>query len=107
TDPRVNAAGETYHYAAWKATTGSMSVGSYAGNGADNRSVTGAGFRPDYVIVKANANENGVHRTALPSGDSTLLFGATANATNAIQRLAADRFQVGNARSGHGANPAV
>ncbi len=96
---RVNAAGTIYHYAAWKAGGGSMSVGSYAGNGTDNRSVTGAGFGPEYVIIKAGTNEEGVHRTAVPPGDSTLAFGEKANFTNAIQALGTDGFQVGTARS--------
>jgi hypothetical protein len=98
-DARVNAARTTYHYAAWKAVGGRVSFGAYDGTGADNRSITGAGFQPDYVIIKAGANEGGVHRTAMPSGDSTLLFSASSNATNAIQALASDGFQVGNGSS--------
>lgn len=104
TDAHVNAAGTTYHYAAWKAGAGRMSVGSYAGNGMDNRSVAGAGFRPDYLIVKATAKQPAIHRTALMAGDSTLSFTATASTTNAIQGLLPDGFQVGSAPSANASN---
>ncbi len=102
TDARVNSRGTTYHYAAWKAVPGRMSVGSYTGNGEDDRSLSGVGFSPDYLIIKASVNETALHRSTLPTGDSTLTFSASANLANAIQRLEADGFQVGTANAVNG-----
>ncbi len=59
---RVNTAGKTYHYVAWNQISGKMNVGSYSGNGADNRNITGVGFQPGYVIIRpAYANAGGRH----------------------------------------------
>ena len=52
TSANVNTNGRTYHYAAWKAVAGEMSVGSYVGNNADNRNITGVGFQPESVITR-------------------------------------------------------
>ena len=95
-DARVNTSGSAYHYVAWKATAGTMKAGSYAGNGADNRDIMGAGFRPEYVILKSNGNDAAVHRPVGLLGDSTLLFTASTNLSNVIQALQADGFQVGS-----------
>lgn len=98
-DAEVNAGRTTYHYLAWKAVDGAMSVGSYSGDGADRRSIAGLGFRPDYLVIKAVVKETGVHRTASMAGDHALTFGAQANVANAIRGLEADGFQVGTAKS--------
>src|SRR5262249_36179642 len=57
--------------------------------------LTGAGFQPAYLIIKANTNRFGVHRPAALTGDSTLNFTGGNNFANAIQALQADGFQVG------------
>ncbi len=104
TDARVNASGATYHYVAWKAAPGTMSVGAYTGNDTDNHSIASIGFRPDYVIVKASVNEPAVHRAAPMVGDSTLSFSASTNLADAIQALEPDGFQVGTANTVNGVN---
>jgi hypothetical protein len=91
----VNLSGNSYHYAAWKSVAGKVAVGTYAGNGLDNRSITGVGFSPDYVIVKASTASEAVHRSAAVTGDSTLRFLNSANLAGAIKALEADGFQVG------------
>jgi hypothetical protein len=71
--------------------------GSYTGNGTDNRSITGVGFQPDAVIVKASTNQLSVMRTSTMAGDtSKALSGNTNLQSNRIQALQADGFQVGN-----------
>jgi hypothetical protein len=102
TDARVNASGATYHYVAWKAGPGTMAVGSYTGDDRDGRSITGVGFRPDYLIIKASVKETAVHRPALLAGDATLTFSAKASLADAIQGLEADGFQVGTANTVNG-----
>jgi hypothetical protein len=94
-DTQVNGNGPVYHYAAWKAVAGTTSVGSYTGNGVDNRSIAGIGFQPNYLIIKANSTAVGVHRPASFVGDSTLRFTNTASFANSIQAIQPDGFQVG------------
>ena len=99
TDGDVSAAPGTvtFHYVAWNEVKGEMDIGSYTGNATDNRNITGVGFSPELVIVK------NVTRTCPCSvrssldfvADSTANFTATANATNKIQALQSDGFQVG------------
>ena len=38
-------------------------TGTYVGNGADNRQITGLGFQPDLVIIKVNLGQQAVGRT--------------------------------------------
>jgi hypothetical protein len=73
-----------------------VASGSYIGSSVDNRSITGVGFQPDAVIIKANAAQVAVMRTSTMSGDATKpLSGATALVTDRIQSLLSDGFQVG------------
>ena len=51
----VNASGVDYHYVAFIEDAGALDMGSYIGDGVDNRSVTGVGFQPELVMVK-NSN---------------------------------------------------
>ena len=99
-DPDVNDSGFTYNYVAWKAIPGKMAVGSYVGDGLDNRSITGAGMRPEYVIVKRDgtAASNGASQKPLSTGaatDQSLLFNMSNFQVDAIQALESDGFQVG------------
>ena len=54
TDTRVNREGDLYHYVAWTEVPGKVDVGTYTGNGADNRNIPGVGFQPDFVMVQTN-----------------------------------------------------
>ena len=98
-DVRVNRSGTTYHYVAWNEIAGKVDVGTYTGNGADNRNITGVGFQPDFVMVQTNGGLPTVaHSTAMgPSTDTSHFFNATANQANRIQLLQPDGFQVGSA----------
>ena len=56
-----------------------IASGTYTGNGVDNRNITGLGFQPDIVIIKAKPHPGTVIRTRTMTGDgSKPLFGATA-----------------------------
>jgi hypothetical protein len=86
---------------AWKAIPGSMNVGSYLGDGSDDRNITGVGFEPGYVIIKAYVAKpkkiGGAHRCAAIGGaDSTMNFNGFINFTDGIQALQADGFQIGS-----------
>ena len=90
----VNWSGYTYYWVAMKAGS-DLSVGAYVGNGIDNRSITGVGFQPVWVITMGNGDQS-VFRPASVSGDSSYLMTGTGQVTNRIQALQADGFQVGS-----------
>ena len=97
-DDRVNKAGVTFHYVAWNEIPGLVDVGSYTGNGADNRDITGVGFQPEWVVVKNTAGDSVVQHfdSQGPTTDSSSLFKGATAVTNRIQALQSDGFQVGN-----------
>ena len=97
TDDEVNKASNLYHYIAVNDVASSIDVGSYTGNGADSRTVSGVGFTPDSVIVRSGDTATGRQAVARPSsiaGDSSFRFDG-ANAANNVQNLLADGFEVG------------
>ncbi len=47
-----------YHYFAFNDNTNYFRTGTYTGNGADNRNITGVGFESEFVIVKATSTNN-------------------------------------------------
>ncbi|MCP3902587.1 MAG: hypothetical protein GY715_03040 [Planctomycetes bacterium] len=92
----VNGAGILYHYACFKATPEKIAVGSYPGDNASDRQVTGIGVRPEYVLIKIDEYEGGVHRPAsVGTGDVTLNFNTGVQTANAITALLNDGFEVG------------
>lgn len=97
TNAIVNSSGIEYFFAAMKALKGVMAVGTYTGNGVDNRNIDGLGFQPDCVWVKNSTGTNqGVFRTSAHVGDVSEFFGTAASAANGIQGFRADGFQIGN-----------
>ena len=90
----VNAGATTYQWVAFKAVAGQLKLGSYVGNGADNRSIAGIGFQPDYVVV-VSQNWRPIQRSSAMAGDTSLSFEG-APAPNLIQALESDGFQVGS-----------
>lgn len=95
---QVNTAGQTYHYVSFAERAGSMASASYAGNGTNNATVTGLGFQPGYVVVRAADTataRQGHHRPYSLAGTSSQFFGGTANSTNGLKALMADGFQMG------------
>lgn len=94
----ANTNGITYHYAAFNDVAGIAEINSYTGNGTDNRNITGVGLSPANVMIRANDTGTGrpaVHRPASLAGDATMFYNNTANATNLIQALQPDGFQLG------------
>jgi hypothetical protein len=97
TDSRVNGNGVTYHYIAWAAVPGQNNGSTYTGNGADNRSITNAGFLPEYVMIKPFAATAAVHHphSVGDATDQSLFFTASSDVANRIQALQSTGFQVG------------
>lgn len=93
----LNALNVVYHYVAFKPVSGKMGVGLYLGTGQDNRQITGIGFQPIYLIIKANTSYGTAQRPSSLSGDNYLAFDHTYGLTNGIQALLTDGFEVGTA----------
>lgn len=93
-DDEVNKSGITYHWVAMKAGD-DLVVGSYVGNDNDDRSITGVGFQPVWVLTLGDNNDN-MFRPSSLSGDNSYNFSNTVNKSNRIQALEADGFQVGD-----------
>jgi predicted ribosomally synthesized peptide with SipW-like signal peptide len=98
TDSAVNTNGTVYHYVAFDDVAGQSMVSTYTGNATANRSITGTGFQPSYVLVRANdtaTSRAGRHRPASLAGTASQAFNAAANVTTSITALQSNGFQVG------------
>ena len=93
TNANVNTSGRLYHWTAMKAGA-NVQIGTYAGNGVDNRDITGVGFQPDWVITMAD-NEQDVFRPGPIVGDNSFLMNGSAAIADRIQAMLADGFQIG------------
>jgi hypothetical protein len=72
-------------------------TGSYTGNGNDDRSITGVGFQPDIVIVRADDNRRAALRTSAMPADAAKETTRSQNLQpNFIQSFGADGFVVGS-----------
>ena len=95
----MNANGVANHFVAINDVAGITDVGTYTGNGTDNRNITGVGLSPAYVMTRlgntSGPPEDGVHRPSSLAGDASMFFDDTANAANRVQALQADGFQLG------------
>jgi hypothetical protein len=97
----VNTNANTYYYAAFKESPGLLVVGSYTGNGVDNRSITsvdnaGLNYYPSAVFVKGAVNQRMAGNIREVFGDYSFVTTATANAVNSVQQLLdTGGFQVG------------
>ncbi len=93
TDARVNNSGETYYWAAMKAGC-DLAVGSYLGDGSDNRSIA-VGFQPVWVVTLGDGNDS-TFRPGPISGDASYDMTGTGKLTNRIQAMEANGFQIGS-----------
>ena len=93
-DDNVNQSGRAYYWIAWNATS-KVSAGTYTGDSADNRNITGLGGSPAFVWIKRLNSRQGPWRSASVVGDRTQYWGATSSAADRIQSLIVNGFQVG------------
>lgn len=92
----VNTVNVPYAFFAFK--EGSyFDVGSYSGDGLQDRQVTGLGFTPDYVWTKrdSNASVAAVHKSSNITSTSSQQFINIANDFNKIKTFISDGFTVG------------
>ncbi|MCP6727498.1 MAG: hypothetical protein KJI69_05820, partial [Patescibacteria group bacterium] len=63
TSSNVNASGSLYNWIAFAADgSDDFKVGEYTGNDNDNRSITGVGFQPDFLFIKAEDSRPAIYR---------------------------------------------
>lgn len=72
-----------------------IKTGSYTGNAADNRNISGVGFQPDFVLIRGQNSSSGSVKTSSMAGDSAFKMDAGSLAADMIQALSADGFQLG------------
>lgn len=73
-----------------------VAVGTYTGNGVDDRGITGIGFQPEVVFIQGDGSGSGAWRTPSHVGDlSSDWTVEEIAAANKIQSLDADGFTVG------------
>jgi hypothetical protein len=95
----INENTKAFYWFALKQVTGFLKVGSFAGNGVDDRDIAGLGMLPVVAWVKTNGATNAVRKTATMAGDAAALFGSNTLQSNLIQVLDTDRIQVGSSSS--------
>ncbi|MDE3096903.1 MAG: hypothetical protein KGK07_13020, partial [Chloroflexota bacterium] len=84
----------TYYWAAMKRGA-NVNIGTYTGDGTDNRNITGVGFQPNWVITMGDGDED-FFRPALLTGDASFNMGGSKEKKNRIQAILADGFQIGS-----------
>lgn len=96
TNVRINDTGSTFNWFGFKKGP-NFTVGSYVGNGADNRNIS-IGFKPDFIIIKKRTGgtaQGAVMKFNRLGGDATLPFLNTAVFSDGIQDFVIDGIQVG------------
>lgn len=74
----------------------SMQTGQYVGSGTASRAITGVGFQPDTVLVKASSTAGvAVFKTSAMPASNTAFTSATANNTTTQLTFTADGFTIG------------
>ncbi|GAG89211.1 unnamed protein product, partial [marine sediment metagenome] len=73
-----------------------MEVGSYVGDGNDDRAISGLGFEPEVVIITdTTSGRTVISTTAMPDNSTAYLGEDWANATNVIKSRDSDGFTIG------------
>jgi len=102
TDATVNTSAAGYYHfgfgAAGLPTTGvRMAVGSYTGDGVDDKEIATTGVNPDLVWIKRDGAHYTVWKSDQHTGEATSYFSALADiASNAIQSLGTGQFTIGS-----------
>ena len=90
---QVNGNGTGYRWIAMRAGC-AMTAGSYVGNGAASRTISGAGFQPELVVLIPAAATQASHRFA--GMTRSFPFSSGTGTTTGVTGMAADGFTVGN-----------
>ncbi len=95
---RVNSSSTNYWFFAFKSTSNAFSVGTFTGDGLDNKAITAPGYKPNLVWLK-NANATTPVRAEFnlteTFGDYSGAFSDSNNAIGQIKSLDTNGFTVG------------
>lgn len=94
-DPRSNQNLIVYHYIGFVEAGGECEVNAYTGNSVNNRTITGLGLKP-YFILSTGGNTAILARSRSLTGDATQYFSATSNASGLIKSFQNSGYTVGN-----------
>jgi hypothetical protein len=94
TDARVNTSSSTYYWTAFKAFSGEMELGTYSGDGVDNRNLSITTFQPEVVIIFPDVGGNPSSWRGSSAGDWSVTFNGSTY-SNGIQALQANGVQLG------------
>jgi uncharacterized repeat protein (TIGR01451 family) len=95
-DDIVNQAGVTHHYVAWADDPANCSVGTYIGDGTDNRNILGLPTSPDFVVTKTVKGEPAAMGPATLDGqDRTMDADNKAYFASGIKLLSPNGFRIG------------
>lgn len=73
-----------------------VALGTYVGDGTDDRNIATVGFQPDLVFIKADGLGSAVWRSSAMAGDNALEFAYAGGLfSDAIQSMIAGGFQIG------------
>ncbi|NNE44708.1 MAG: DUF11 domain-containing protein, partial [Gemmatimonadetes bacterium] len=95
TAAEANSFGVTYHWQAFLEAPGQMKVGSFVGDGVDDRDIAGVGIQPTYLMVFGSGPRRPHHRFQFQAGDACLRFSSSPEQSDRIQAFQPDGFQVG------------
>ncbi|KKR05980.1 MAG: hypothetical protein UT34_C0001G0020 [candidate division WS6 bacterium GW2011_GWF2_39_15] len=103
THATVNTSGDTYYWTAFgnamkpdkSGGSSDFLIGSYIGDGTDNRDIYRLPIQPNLVAVKGNGGNVGAWRTSNITGDSSIFFNALTAGADYIQQINSDGFQRG------------
>lgn len=100
---RVNGNLIEYFGVAMKELAGVIKTFTYTGDAADNRSIIGLGFQPDFVLIKNGTTTNSAAlRTSDFVGDSSTSVGSAGPGADVIQSFISDGFTIGTNVSANG-----
>jgi hypothetical protein len=92
---QVNSSGATYYLLALKDRPGALKTHTYTGNAADDRSITGAGFQPQFALVKGLLGWPGHIRYKDQTGDNSFPLNSVDQFANRIQAFGSDGMTIG------------
>ncbi len=92
----VNQSGVVYHYIAWNATPGAITLGQYTGNGHNDQRISSPGFKPEWVLVKDGGDLPAVQKPKELDGHRSGFATPEIFTEQGVRDLEANGFKVGN-----------
>lgn len=106
---RVNTSSDTYWFFAFKTTTNAFAVGTFTGDGADNKAIT-VGFRPQSAWIKnsnATTPVTAYYENTESNGDYSSAFADNINSTGIIKSLDSNGYTVGTGAAANESGKAI